>query len=149
MRGGLCPPAGVQEDSKRQLLQQLQHLDANYNGGLSAYIKNAKKLLQDAQAGMSELLYSMISLSGQSHCMARLAHEPCVRMLECAALQLLADAIRLLHALHLDYCVLQSCSPETLTSKAASHFKGMPPVPCFMELLCSCDRCIAVPALLA
>ncbi|KAK9821196.1 hypothetical protein WJX74_008774 [Apatococcus lobatus] len=45
------PDDGAHEASGHQLLQQLQHLDANYNGGLKAYITNAKKLLQDAQAG--------------------------------------------------------------------------------------------------
>lgn len=32
-------------------MQQLAHLDASYNGGLAAYITNAKQLLQDSQAG--------------------------------------------------------------------------------------------------
>ena len=42
---------GQADDKKRQLVQQLAHLDASYNGGLAAYITNAKQLLQDSRAG--------------------------------------------------------------------------------------------------
>lgn len=42
---------GQADDKKRQLVQQLVHLDASYNGGLAAYITNAKQLLQDSRAG--------------------------------------------------------------------------------------------------
>ena len=65
--GVLWPPAGAQEASKDQLLQQLQHLNANYNGGLEAYIRNARKLLQDAQAGASESLQALTVFPGEHH----------------------------------------------------------------------------------
>ena len=45
------------DDKKRQLMQQLVHLDASYNGGLAAYIENAKQLLQDAQEGATHSYY--------------------------------------------------------------------------------------------
>ena len=32
-------------------MQQLAHLNASYNGGLAAYITNARQLLQDSRAG--------------------------------------------------------------------------------------------------
>lgn len=43
--------AGQADDQKQKLMQQLTHLDASYNGGLAAYIENAKKLLQDSREG--------------------------------------------------------------------------------------------------
>ena len=43
--------AGEKDEEKATFLEQLEHLNANYNGGLKAYIRNAKQLLQDAQAG--------------------------------------------------------------------------------------------------
>ena len=42
---------GQADDKKQQLVQQLAHLNASYNGGLAAYITNAKQLLQDSRAG--------------------------------------------------------------------------------------------------
>lgn len=42
---------GQGDDNKQKLVQQLAHLDASYNGGLEAYIKNAKQLLQDSREG--------------------------------------------------------------------------------------------------
>ena len=42
---------GQADDQKQKLVQQLGHLDASYNGGLVAYIKNAKQLLQDSREG--------------------------------------------------------------------------------------------------
>ncbi len=42
---------GQVDDQKQKLVQQLGHLDASYNGGLVAYIKNAKQLLQDSREG--------------------------------------------------------------------------------------------------
>ncbi|KAL3138028.1 hypothetical protein ABBQ38_005262 [Trebouxia sp. C0009 RCD-2024] len=45
------PPPGQADDKKQQLMQQLVHLDASYNGGLAAYIRNAKQLLQDSREG--------------------------------------------------------------------------------------------------
>lgn len=51
---------GQADDKKQQLMQQLVHLDASYNGGLAAYIRNAKQLLQDSREGAthSHRLYS-------------------------------------------------------------------------------------------
>ena len=46
-----CLGTGQADERKRQLVQQLAHLDASYNGGLAAYITNAKHLLQDSRAG--------------------------------------------------------------------------------------------------
>ena len=43
-------PALGTDDDKR-LVTQLSHLDANYNGGLQAYIQNAKRLLDDSREG--------------------------------------------------------------------------------------------------
>ncbi|DBA78953.1 TPA: hypothetical protein ACH3X1_008826 [Trebouxia sp. C0004] len=45
------PPPGQADDQKQKLVQQLGHLDGSYNGGLVAYIKNAKQLLQDSREG--------------------------------------------------------------------------------------------------
>lgn len=45
------PEPGVKDKEKRRFLAQLLHLDANYSGGLPEYIRNAKKLLRDAQDG--------------------------------------------------------------------------------------------------
>jgi UDP-sugar pyrophosphorylase len=43
--------AGEADAEKRRLLQQLSLLDANYHGGLVAYIHNAKQLLADSKEG--------------------------------------------------------------------------------------------------
>ncbi|CAL8468610.1 g8150 [Coccomyxa elongata] len=45
------PPPGEKDTEKKGLLEQLQHLDRNYTGGLAAYIKNAKHLLEDSRSG--------------------------------------------------------------------------------------------------
>ncbi|EIE22423.1 UDP-sugar pyrophosphorylase 1 [Coccomyxa subellipsoidea C-169] len=45
------PPPGEKDNEKQQLLEQLQHLDQNYTGGLATYIKNAKQLLEDSRSG--------------------------------------------------------------------------------------------------
>ncbi|BDA43416.1 UDP-sugar pyrophosphorylase [Coccomyxa sp. Obi] len=45
------PPPGEKDTEKKGLLEQLQHLDKNYTGGLAAYIKNAKRLLEDSRSG--------------------------------------------------------------------------------------------------
>lgn len=42
---------GQADDKKQQLVQQLKRLDASYNGGLAAYINNAKQLLQESREG--------------------------------------------------------------------------------------------------
>lgn len=42
---------GSKDKEKRRLVAQLCHLDSNYAGGLPGYIRNAKKLLKDAQDG--------------------------------------------------------------------------------------------------
>ena len=42
---------GEADEDKQKLVQQLVHLDASYNGGLVAYINNAKQLLQDSREG--------------------------------------------------------------------------------------------------
>ena len=44
---------GEKDDDKRRLLAQLQHLDGNYSGGLRAYLRNAKRLLEDSRLGAS------------------------------------------------------------------------------------------------
>ena len=44
--------AGQADDKKQALIQQLARLDASYNGGLAAYIENARRLLQDSRAGL-------------------------------------------------------------------------------------------------
>ena len=36
------PKAGVDDDKKTQLLEQIAHLDSNYPGGLKAYIASAR-----------------------------------------------------------------------------------------------------------
>jgi len=46
----------VKDEDKKRFLAQLMHLDANYSGGLPEYIRNAKKLLRDAQDGETPLL---------------------------------------------------------------------------------------------
>jgi UDP-sugar pyrophosphorylase len=43
--------AGEADAEKQRLLQQLMLLDANYHGGLAAYIDNAKQLLADSKEG--------------------------------------------------------------------------------------------------
>lgn len=43
---------GQQDGAKKELLAQLQHLNANYSGGLGQYIRNAQKLLQASRDGM-------------------------------------------------------------------------------------------------
>uniref|UniRef100_A0A383VCY8 UTP-monosaccharide-1-phosphate uridylyltransferase n=1 Tax=Tetradesmus obliquus TaxID=3088 RepID=A0A383VCY8_TETOB len=45
------PAPGEADADKRRLLQQLVLLDANYHGGLAAYIHNAKQLLADSKEG--------------------------------------------------------------------------------------------------
>lgn len=47
--------AGSDDDHKRKLVKQLIHLDNSYNGGMAAYIRNAKQLLQDSQRGVAPL----------------------------------------------------------------------------------------------
>ena len=47
------PASGEGDNDKRRLLAQLQHLDANYAGGLCKYIQNARKLLRDSKEGES------------------------------------------------------------------------------------------------
>ncbi len=47
----LCRASGEKDDDKRRLLAQLAHLDGNYSGGLRAYLRNAKRLLEDSRLG--------------------------------------------------------------------------------------------------
>ena len=49
------PKAGVDDDKKTQLLEQIAHLDSNYPGGLKAYIASARKLLGESQRGENPL----------------------------------------------------------------------------------------------
>lgn len=44
--------AGEADADKRRMLKQLEFLDANYSGGLAAYISNAKRLLEESRTGM-------------------------------------------------------------------------------------------------
>jgi UDP-sugar pyrophosphorylase len=45
------PAPGTADADKRRMVQQLAVLDAHYHGGLTAYISNAKTLLQDSKEG--------------------------------------------------------------------------------------------------
>ncbi len=48
--------AGEKDEDKKRFLAQVVHLNANYSGGLPGYIRNAKKLLRDAQDGEQSIL---------------------------------------------------------------------------------------------
>ncbi|XP_002973847.2 UDP-sugar pyrophosphorylase 1 isoform X2 [Selaginella moellendorffii] len=45
------PEPGIGDDDKARFFNQVKKLDANYPGGLVAYIDNARKLLADSKAG--------------------------------------------------------------------------------------------------
>ncbi|CAM6129903.1 unnamed protein product [Calypogeia fissa] len=45
------PAPGVRDEDKLRFFEQVEKLDTNYPGGLSAYIGNARKLLADSKAG--------------------------------------------------------------------------------------------------
>ena len=45
------PSPGTGDSDKKRLVEQLKALDASYHGGITAYISNAKKLLQDSKEG--------------------------------------------------------------------------------------------------
>ena len=47
------PPPGDHDDDKHRLLEQLQHLDRSYAGGLVQYIQNARRLLQESKEGVN------------------------------------------------------------------------------------------------
>ena len=49
------PPAGEQDEEKRQMLAQLAKLEANYPGGLAAYIQSARNLLGQSVRGENPL----------------------------------------------------------------------------------------------
>ena len=49
------PAAGAQEDEKNAFFSQLEMLDANYPGGLAAYIESARRLLGQSQRGENPL----------------------------------------------------------------------------------------------
>eukprot|EP00966_Prymnesium_polylepis_P246257 5695861-Prymnesium_polylepis.1 len=49
------PAAGAQEDEKAAFIAQLEMLDANYPGGLAAYIESARRLLGQSQRGENPL----------------------------------------------------------------------------------------------
>ena len=49
------PPAGEQDEEKRQMLAQLAKLEANYPGGLAAYIQSARNLLGQSVRGDNPL----------------------------------------------------------------------------------------------
>lgn len=44
-------PIGTNDDLKHSLFAQIKELNKSYNGGLSAYVKNARKLLASAKKG--------------------------------------------------------------------------------------------------
>ena len=46
--------AGVADHEKVRLVEQLRALDENYPSGLPGYIRSAKRLLADAQAGTAQ-----------------------------------------------------------------------------------------------
>lgn len=47
------PPLGQDDDKKKELLNQLCHLDRSYAGGLLKYIQNAKRLLTESKDGVN------------------------------------------------------------------------------------------------
>ena len=49
------PPAGERDEEKRQMLAQLAKLEANYPGGLAAYIQSARNLLGQSVRGENPL----------------------------------------------------------------------------------------------
>ena len=46
---------GASDADKRTLLEQLRRLDANYSGGITTYIGNAKRLLEESRQGTNPL----------------------------------------------------------------------------------------------
>ena len=61
--------SGNGDREKRKLVQQLLHLNASYNGGLAAYIQNAKQLLEDSKEGDYACLITVV----QQECFGLLA----------------------------------------------------------------------------
>jgi UDP-sugar pyrophosphorylase len=47
------PDAGIEDDQKRKLAEQLADLDASYPGGLASYLSKAKLLLKDSADGVN------------------------------------------------------------------------------------------------
>ncbi|GIL88648.1 hypothetical protein Vretimale_17244 [Volvox reticuliferus] len=47
------PDPGTDDESKRRMLDQLRILDASYHGGIAAYVRNARKLLQESRDGIN------------------------------------------------------------------------------------------------
>ena len=54
--------AGKADADKRRMLKQLEFLDANYSGGLAAYISNAKRLLEESRTGMRHMKHARMHL---------------------------------------------------------------------------------------
>ncbi|GLI66614.1 hypothetical protein VaNZ11_010538 [Volvox africanus] len=47
------PEPGTDDEGKRRMLAQLRMLDASYHGGIAAYVRNARKLLQESRDGIN------------------------------------------------------------------------------------------------
>lgn len=47
------PPEGERDEDKERLVAQLRHLDSSYAGGLSQYIFNARRMLQESKEGFN------------------------------------------------------------------------------------------------
>ncbi len=74
--------SGEKDNEKQQLLEQLQHLDQNYTGGLATYIKNAKQLLEDSRSGQLRVRTEIVVTGKES---LRISNTPLVlcRRQEC------------------------------------------------------------------
>jgi UDP-sugar pyrophosphorylase len=58
---------GQEVEAKRKMIAQLRLLDANYPGGLAAYIQSARKLLGMAQRGENPLAGWVPSVPSDGH----------------------------------------------------------------------------------
>jgi hypothetical protein len=69
----LFTTSGDHDADKRRMLQQLVLLDASYHGGLSTYINNARKLLEDSRTGKYHRCLPVSSINTYCHPEAGLA----------------------------------------------------------------------------
>ena len=70
--------AGEADADKRRMLKQLEFLDANYSGGLAAYISNAKRLLEESRTGMHHMKHAYIHLQDSQNILS-IHHLPLVQ----------------------------------------------------------------------